>query len=81
MLQLKKASLDAKSHNEQMQRAVQPVAGAETGLLDRGMLKELEQGAVRAVRESRRDKANMLNEYYYNKKALGRISTAQSGVR
>lgn len=51
----------------------------EAHLLDRNMLKELEQGNQRAMREVKRDKESMLNEYFYNKRALGRIGTAQSG--
>ncbi len=83
--QLKKASDDARAHNYKLEKAVDRgglggmhggAAREEAHLLDRNMLKELEQGNVKAMREVKRDKETMLSEYFYNKKALGRISTA-----
>ena len=85
--ELQRASEIVKAQNNMLERSVdvgklQGYGGGsreEAHLLDRNMLKELEQGNQRAMREVKRDKESMLNEYYYNKKALGRIGTAQSG--
>ena len=57
-------------HNTQAQPTKDEKLKQDSQLLDPKMLKDLHQGNMKAHRESRKDKANLLHQYFQNKKSL-----------